>query len=93
MSRDIARDDAFREAVVDWLRVNGIDARDIPPDPKATLVGDQLTLLVFLLDENGNRLWDFGDKLRTETRTVTITEQPTPYVSEWLRPRCPECGR
>jgi hypothetical protein len=80
--------------VLEWLRANGIKPENIPPDPTMTLDGDQLTTDVWMLGENGQRLVAPGeDALQRTVATFAVTVPPPADVAEWLRPRCPACGR
>jgi hypothetical protein len=93
-NEDLGKLDELRGAVLAWLRANDIEPNNIPPDPTMTLDGDQLTTDVYMLGEKGQKLIAPGqDALQRTVATFTITVPPPPDVAEWLRPRCPTCGR
>ena len=87
------RTDAHRETC-DWLRANGLDPKEIPVNPKASLADGSLTLQRFVLNQDGKRIFspDRGEFM-TETVTLSVTTPPTPLVEIWLAPKCPTCGR
>ena len=94
VQKRIREDDVFRERLCDWLRVNGIDPANVPPDAHPTLVDGKLTLRMRLLDANGKMQFDpAGDGLLEHTVTVPVEVPPTGDVLLWLAPRCPTCGR
>lgn len=99
MPRDIENDHAFRREVCDWLRANGVDPDRTPLHPNASVSDGQLTILrkVGRPGEHG-RLVDVRDpadpnRVLDEIITVPVVVQPSFDVAEWLRPRCPTCGR
>lgn len=80
--------------VLAWLRANGIRPEDIPTDPTMTIDGERLTTDVFMRGSEGQKLFTpDGMGLERATRTYTISVPAPPDVAEWLRPRCPTCGR
>lgn len=83
----------LREHLLAWLRENGVNPNNIPPDAYMSIVGDQLTTEEHMLGADGQKLFAPGhvDLART-TATYTVTAPPAD-VAEWLRPRCSECGR
>lgn len=83
----------LREHILAWLRANGIDPNIVPAEPYMTLDGDRMTTDVYQLDDSGHKMIAPGkDKLARTVATFTVTPPPAD-VAEWLRPRCPECGR
>lgn len=90
----LSNSDELRAHVVEWLRANEIQPEDIPPDPTMTIDGDRLTTDVHMRGSEGQKLFTTdGMALERTTRTYTISVPAPPDVAEWLRPRCPTCGR
>ena len=89
-------DDEFRQLVCDWFRANGVDTRRLPMNPDASIADGQLTFRRVLWSEpTQTPMIDPGDPLSilTEVVTVPLVTEPPPDVAEWLRPKCPTCGR
>lgn len=94
MGKDIRTDQELREHVLEWLRTNDIDPRDIPEDAYVTYAGDQLTTDLWVRNADGRLQFAPGMReLARTTGTFPISVSPPADVAEWLRPRCPTCGR
>jgi hypothetical protein len=91
MTRNPDDDFDFRQQVCAWLNANGIDPAHTPMEPNASIADGQLTLLQ-KVQRNGRDVVSGGDALK-ETVTVPLLVEPSPDIAEWLRPRCPNCGR
>ena len=92
----IQNDAGFRKEVCDWFRANGVDPARLPADPHASIANGQLTFRRAVLSElTGTRQIDPADPLRllTEVVTVPVVVEPSFDIAEWLRPKCPSCGR
>lgn len=86
--------DELRNNVCTWLKANGIDPRRIPDNAYISLADDRLTTEEFLFDTDGKvQMVPGGHESARTTATYTITVPPPADVAEWLRPRCPTCGR
>lgn len=89
-------DEDFRAQVCDWFRANGVDPNRLPMDPRASIADGQLTFRQTVPgpDGTGDRI-DPADRnsLLYEVVTVPIAIEPPFDVAEWLRPKCPTCGR
>lgn len=93
MRPDPTGDDDFRREVCDWLRANGVDPGTVPINPEASVADGQLTLLR-KVQRNGRDVVNHHElSVLTETVTVPVVVPPSPDIAEWLRPRCPTCGR
>lgn len=92
--RNPALDDDFRRAVCDWLRANGVDPMTVPAEPRASIADGRLTLRR-IVQRDGRSVPDPSQAyaVLTETVTVPLLVEPAPDIAEWLRPRCPACGR
>lgn len=84
--------DAMQAEIVEWLVVNGIDVRSMPAWAIPSIDGDQLTYQVWDLDDDGRRIQGPDGDPALITKTDTVTE-PSPRIAEWLKPKCPMCGR
>lgn len=86
---------AARQAVLDWLRANGVNTADLPADPRASVTDGQLTLQQWVRRPDGGVMIDPNkpNMLMTRTITVPVVAAPPPIVEEWLAPKCPTCGR
>lgn len=96
MSPDPYTDDQFRERVCAWLTANGVDPGNTPVDADPSIADGQLTLRQWVTGPNGHgRVIDPSDpnRLLTKTITVPLLVEPEGDVAEWVRPRCPTCGR
>jgi hypothetical protein len=95
MTSRIDDDAEFREAVCVWLRANGLNPNDIPAGACPSIADGQITVGTWVRGENGGLLMDPADPNYPLRRTVTVplVEEPTGDVAEWLKPRCPTCGR
>jgi hypothetical protein len=89
--KDPMTDDDFRREVCDWFRANGLDPKTLPAQPQASITDGQLTSLR-KVQRNGCDVIHQGELL-VETVTVPLVVEPSPDIAEWLRPRCPTCGR
>lgn len=91
--------DELRASVCDWLRANDIDPKVIPVDPHMTLVCDQLTTPVQMVNASGHKMLDPATAstdhptIAVTTKTFTITVPPPADVAAWLKPQCRSCGR
>lgn len=84
----------IRTQVCDWLRANGINPRHVRKDARATLVDDQITLVMKVQNEAGNDIVDpDGLDVLKETRTFPVVVPPPPLIETWLAAKCPTCGR
>lgn len=94
MSRDPYDDDQFRAEVCDWLRANGIDPARTPIHCDASIADGMLTIRQ-KVQRDGRDVFDPADpnRILEETVTVPVVVEPSPDIAEWLRPRCPTCGR
>lgn len=98
MSRDPSTDEDFRTKVCAWFRANGLDPARLPMESNASIADGRITTLrkVGRPGEHG-RLVDVlnpnGDGVLVETVTVPLLVEPDAEIAEWLRPRCPTCGR
>jgi hypothetical protein len=88
-------DTNFRDAVCAWVRANGIDPADVPPNTRASIVDGQLTITIRVKSAKGHHVIDPGDEEQMLTTTVTVPVKvpPSHDVELWLAPRCSECGR
>lgn len=96
MVRDPSIDGAFRRELCDWFNANGVDPAQIPGDPNASIADGQLTYRQFVLSPlTRTRQIDPADPIQflTEVCTVPVVVEPPPGIAEWLRPKCPACGR
>lgn len=93
-ARSVEEDDSFRREVCDWLEANGVSARYTPLDCRASVVDGYLTLLQ-MVQRDGHDLLDPDNpnEILKEALTVPVVVPAQGDVAEWLRPRCPECGR
>jgi hypothetical protein len=91
--KDPRTDDEFRREVCDWLRANGLDPRAIPAQPHASIADGQITLLRKVQRDGHDVIDQTGYDVLKETITVPLLVEPTPDIAEWLRPKCPTCGR
>jgi hypothetical protein len=93
MARDTIDDDGFRREVCDWFRANGVNPRELPADPAASIADGQLTSLRKVQRDGRDVVNQRGDGVLIETITVPLIVEPSPDIAEWLRPRCSACGR
>jgi hypothetical protein len=93
MSRDPMTDYDFLGEVCAWFRANGIEPKALPADPKASIANGQLTTLAKVQHNGRDVLNETRDGVLIETITVPLIVDPSADVAEWLRPRCPTCGR
>jgi hypothetical protein len=93
MIRDAATDEDFRREVCDWLRANNIDPRVVPVEPNLSVADGRITLLCKVQRDGRDVIAPNGYEVLTETVTVPLLVAPEGDVAEWVRPRCPTCGR
>lgn len=94
MSKDVHTDDDFRAEVGRWLRANGVNPGDLPIDSVISIADRMITFRRFIRDADGRkRINGLENCLLTEVATVPLLVEPTGDVAEWLRPKCPACGR
>lgn len=88
-------DNELRKQVAAWLSANGLDPNDVPAYGTVTVADGQITTEVFVRNERGKLVCEPGDPMRPAHRTVQapLLVEPNAAVAEWLRPRCPTCGR
>jgi hypothetical protein len=87
-------DCAYRDAICEWLRANGVDPGMVPTDAFATTDGNQCTVEVYRISPKGSMVFnDARGRAERGTTTFTVEVAPTALVMEWLRPACPACGR
>lgn len=91
MSRDLHEDHDFRREVCAWLVANGIEPARTPTDPHASIADGRITLLQ-KVQRGGRDLVMWGEAVK-EAVTVPLLVEPSHDVAEWLRPKCPTCGR
>jgi hypothetical protein len=90
----VITDDAFRERLCEWLRLNGINPNHVPAYERPTYADGKLTLRMRLLSADGKvQLEPSGEGVLNHTVTVPVEVPPTDDVLLWLAPRCPACGR
>lgn len=89
------RDDAlFRARLCDWLRANGINPNQVPPNERPSLVDGKLTLQLQTLSAKGNpQIAPDGETILTHTVTVPMVLPPDGEIARWLVPPCTKCGR
>jgi hypothetical protein len=88
--------DTLRRQASAWFRANGVDTSRLPRDPGASIADGQLTFRQHVLSElTGTPMIDPADanRLATEVVTVPLLVEPSHDVAEWLRLKCPTCGR
>lgn len=92
--RHLANDD-FRQQVCAWLTANNIDPDRIPMNCRISTTSDTITYPRTVLGPDGHAQRDPKDpnQVLTETVTAPLLKGPPPEVAEWLRPKCPTCGR
>lgn len=93
MARDPIEDEDFRREICDWLQANGISPRETPAEPHASIANGQITILHKVQRNGCDVINPTRDGVVTETITMPLLVEPSPDVAEWLRPRCPTCGR
>ncbi|GIF08678.1 hypothetical protein [Actinoplanes siamensis] len=89
-------DDDFRREVCDWFRANGVDPGRLRQDPQASIADGRLTFRRVVFRElTGTPMMDPAEPFEplTEVVTVPLVVQPSADIAEWLRPKCPTCGR
>jgi hypothetical protein len=95
--KSIENDHQFQREVCDWFRANGVDPRRLPFDPNASIADGQLTFVRKVGRPGKHGLVDViapgGFDVLKETVTVPLLVEPPPDVAEWVRPKCPTCGR
>lgn len=80
--------DELRSHVCAWLEANGVDPSNVPENASLSLVSDQLTTEVYVVNAAGkNVLTSDQRELARTTTTVTIRTPPPADVAEWLRTR------
>lgn len=82
----------FRRELCDWLRANDVDPGTIPADERISIADGQMTMRQATLNERGKTIV-VDNQILTHVITVPVKVAPPPLVEEWLRPRCPTCGR
>jgi hypothetical protein len=86
-------EDAYRDEIIHWLALNGIDAKDVPAGSRASVADGKLTIEVFKLVDGRQQLDPDRHGVLRETITVPLEVEPTGNVVHWLTPRCDACGR
>jgi hypothetical protein len=82
--------------VITWFRANDVDTSRLPRDPDASIANGQLTFRQHVLSELTHTPMldpEKPNQLATKVVTVPLLVEPPPDVAEWLRPKCPTCGR
>jgi hypothetical protein len=74
-----------RDNICAWLRANGIDPKSVPEGARPSLIGDQLTIDLYVRNAAG-RMMVVGAAVARTTATVTVAAPPPPDVARWLRP-------
>lgn len=83
-----------RTVVCDWMRANGINPAHVAADARATMVDEQITLVMKVLGPSGHDVVNpEGTGCLMETKTFPVTVPPPPLVETWLAAKCPTCGR
>lgn len=82
------------DEICDWLRALGVDPKDLPADPQASMADGQLTFRRKVSGPfGGHQLLPDRSDFMFETVTVPVTTPPPPIAAIWLAPTCPTCGR
>jgi hypothetical protein len=91
----VEKDELFRDRLIGWLALNGINADHVPHGEQPSIVDGQLTLRMYTLSAAGGQQIDPLDDTRCLTHTVTVpvTVEPDAEVASWLTPPCSSCGR
>jgi hypothetical protein len=85
----------FRQRVCRWLEANGVDPNKTPMQADASIADGRLTIRQKVRGPNGGDQLDPSNpnEILTEVITVPVLVEPDKEVAEWLRPKCPACGR
>lgn len=92
--RRVNGSDVLRQHVLDWLTANGVETRDVPGNPYASVNDGVLTIDMWMRGEDGQQVFKpDADELMRATETFPVVVKPPVDVAEWLMPRCETCGR
>lgn len=91
--RDPATDDDFRQELIAWFRANDVNTKALPIEPNASIADGQLTFQSKVQRNGRDVINASGDDVLRETLSVPLLVEPSPDIAEWLRPKCPTCGR
>jgi hypothetical protein len=83
----------FRQEICTWLEANGISPRSTPMNPDASIANGTLTIRQKVQRDGRDVLDSTGYGILSEVVSVPVIVEPSPAVAEWLRPKCPTCGR
>lgn len=93
MPSEPVADDFLDQVLLPWLAANGIDAGRIPANATFTLAGDRLTTEMVTFGEDGTLVRDGAGAPLRRIATFTVTVPMPGLVADWVKPKCPTCGR
>lgn len=94
MQQRVGEDEQFRDRLLNWLTANNINPHTVPVGERPTIADGQITLRLMVVAANGVPQVDpLLNAALTRTVTLPMLAEPDVAVQEWLKPRCPGCGR
>lgn len=67
--------DPRHDTLLTWLRINGINPNDLPPNQNITIDGGLISYVVFVCDDRGRKIVR-NDDVVLEGRTARCTVDP-----------------
>lgn len=71
------------DAIVAWLKANGIEPTDVPIDEVPRIIAGAISCRVFLRNEEGRKYLVDGEVATAQT-SVPLRQAPPESLSEWL---------